>query len=37
MLVLGPDALRNFRKSLDELSTDLDAFEEVSVSTDLTQ
>jgi NAD(P)-dependent dehydrogenase (short-subunit alcohol dehydrogenase family) len=37
MLVLGPDALRNFRKSLDELSTDLDAFEEVSISTDLTQ
>jgi NAD(P)-dependent dehydrogenase (short-subunit alcohol dehydrogenase family) len=33
MLVLGPDALENFRASLDALSADLDAWEQTSNST----
>jgi NAD(P)-dependent dehydrogenase (short-subunit alcohol dehydrogenase family) len=37
MLVLGPDALTYFRKSLDGLSADLDAFEEISASTDISE
>jgi NAD(P)-dependent dehydrogenase (short-subunit alcohol dehydrogenase family) len=33
MLVLGPDAVESFRRYLDALNTDLDAFEKLSTST----
>jgi len=33
MLVLGPDALTWFRNAMTELNTDLDAWEQTSLST----